>query len=94
MKLSELQAHIKKFDHKPELADKYFLKLIEEVGELSEAIRKEKVGQPDISELKGSIAEELYDVLYYIGVLANIHGVELERTHALKEHLNKVKYDR
>ncbi len=36
MKLSELQSHIKEFDYAPEQSGHYFLKLIEEVGELSE----------------------------------------------------------
>ena len=40
MQIKELQKYIKDKDYKPELKDKYFLKLIEEVGELSEAIRK------------------------------------------------------
>lgn len=71
-----------------------FLKLIEEVGELSESIRKGKPGQPTLEQLKGSIAEELYDVLYYVCALANIHDVNLEKTHELKEVLNKVKYNR
>ncbi|EPM1920895.1 MazG nucleotide pyrophosphohydrolase domain-containing protein, partial [Vibrio parahaemolyticus] len=35
MKLSELQSHIKEFDYAPEQSGHYFLKLIEEVGELS-----------------------------------------------------------
>ena len=94
MKLSELQSYIKTVDHNPELAHKYFLKLIEEVGELSESINKDKAGQPEISELKGSIAEELYDVLYYVCALANIHGVDLEKTHFLKDELNKIKFGR
>ena len=72
MKLSELQSHIKEFDHAPELPEHYFLKLVEEIGELSESIREGKSGQPCLEELKGSIAEELYDVLYYVCALANI----------------------
>ena len=94
MKLSELQNHIKNFDHAPDQAEHYFLKLIEEVGELSESIRKGKTGQPEIGNLKGSVAEELYDVLYYVCALANIHDINLEQTHELKETLNKVKYNR
>ncbi len=68
MKLSELQSHIKEFDYAPEQSGHYFffLKLIEEVGELSESIRNGKSGQPTLDELKGSIAEELYDVLYVL----------------------------
>ncbi len=56
--------------------DTIFLKLIEEVGELSESIRNGKSGQPTLDELKGSIAEELYDVLYYVCALANIQPLE------------------
>ncbi|WP_375145028.1 nucleotide pyrophosphohydrolase [Vibrio parahaemolyticus] len=85
MKLSELQSHIKEFDYAPEQSGHYFLKLIEEVGELSESIRNGKSGQPTLDELKG---------LYYVCALANIHGVNLEKTHELKEVLNKVKYNR
>ncbi len=66
--------------------DTIFLKLIEEVGELSESIRNGKSGQPTLDELKGS--------MYYVCALANIHGVNLEKTHELKEVLNKVKYNR
>ncbi len=39
--------------------DTIFLKLIEEVGELSESIRNGKSGQPTLDELKGSIADVL-----------------------------------
>ena len=49
-------------DSKP--SDRYFMKFIEEVGELSECIRKDKRMIND--EIKGTIEEELYDVLYYI----------------------------
>lgn len=94
MKISDLQHHIKEFDHAPEMSEHYFLKLIEEIGELSESIRNGKRGQPDSTNLKGSIAEELYDVLYYVCALANIHEVDLEKTHELKEVLNKSKYNR
>ncbi|KDM89895.1 MazG nucleotide pyrophosphohydrolase domain-containing protein [Photobacterium galatheae] len=92
MKISELQAHVRAVDHHPENPSGYFLKLIEEVGELSEAIRKGKEGQPDPDHLKGTIAEELYDVLYYLCALANLHGVDLTQTHFLKDQLNQQKY--
>ena len=70
MEIKELQKYIKDKDYKPELKDKYFLKLIEEVGELSEAIRKNIKMEND--NIKGTIDEELYDVLYYVCALANI----------------------
>lgn len=70
MEIKELQKYIKDKDYKPELKDKYFLKLIEEVGELSEVIRKNIKMEND--NIKGTIDEELYDVLYYVCALANI----------------------
>ncbi|MCP4624004.1 MAG: nucleotide pyrophosphohydrolase [bacterium] len=94
MKLSELQTSIKSRDFSPENKNGYFLKLVEEVGELSEAIRKERDGQPSIENLKGSIAEELYDIIYYVCALANVHGVDLEAASDLKDNLNKIKYNR
>ena len=94
MKIQELQDIIKAQDFNPECADGYFLKLIEEVGELAEAIRKKRSGQPNLDNLKGSTAEELYDVLYYTCALANIYDVNLEKTHKLKSQLNSVKYNR
>ena len=94
MTLAELQAHVASVDVLPDREHGYFLKLIEETGELSEAIRKGRDGQPDADQLKGSIAEELVDVLYYTLALANLHGVDLERSWHLKEALNKIKYNR
>ena len=44
--------------------------------------------------MKGTIAEELYDTLYYICALANVYEIDLEKTHQVKEILNKRKYNR
>ena len=85
MQIKELQKYIKDKDYKPELKEKYFLKLIEEVGELSEAIRKNL--RMKNNSIKGTIEEELYDVLYYICALAN-----LEECNILKEKINKLKW--
>ncbi|MDX8363007.1 MazG nucleotide pyrophosphohydrolase domain-containing protein [Cytobacillus sp. IB215316] len=63
--IKELQSFIKAKDYKPELKNAYFQKLIEEVGELSEVIRKNKRLEQNGS-IKGTVEEELYDVLYYI----------------------------
>ena len=77
-------------DSKP--SDKYFMKFIEEVGELSESIRKDKRMSND--EIKGTIEEELYDVLYYIIRLANVYNIDLEKSIYLKEQINAKKYNR
>lgn len=81
---------ITKGDSKP--SDRYFMKFIEEVGELSECIRKDKRMVND--EIKGTIEEELYDVLYYIIRLANVYDIDLEKSIFLKEEINAKKYNR
>jgi len=89
--LKELQQYIKEKDYKPELKHAYFQKLIEEVGELSEVIRKGKrLNQQET--IKGTIEEELYDVLYYIVSLANVYNIDLEDCFELKEAINQKKY--
>lgn len=90
--LSFLQKYIKAKDHSPERINTYFLKLVEEVGELAEVLIKNKrmKGQ----NIKGTVNEELYDVLYYVVALANLYDVDLEESFRLKEELNKVKYGR
>ena len=69
--LRELQEFIRGKDYKPGLEHGYFMKLIEEIGELAEAIRSGKKLNEE-SDIKGTIGEELYDVLYYVLALANL----------------------
>ena len=69
---------------------RYFLKLIEETGELAEVIRKEKrmLG----NDIKGTIEEELSDVLYYVVMIANTYDIDLEECFRLKEEYNANRY--
>lgn len=90
MQIKELQMYIKDRDYKPKLVDKYFMKLVEETGELSRYIRKEKRMVND--DIKDTIEEELYDVLYYVCALANCYDIDLEKCHELKSKLNNKKY--
>ncbi|TLS36833.1 MazG nucleotide pyrophosphohydrolase domain-containing protein [Pseudalkalibacillus caeni] len=92
MTLKELQTYIKDKDFNTEMAHGYFQKLIEEVGELSEAIRKEKRYDQQ-SSIKGTIDEELSDVLYYVLALANVYGVDLHTAFQKKEEINNIKYN-
>ena len=68
---------------------RYFLKLIEEVGELAEVIRKEQ--RMEGNNIKGTI-EELSDVLYYVLMIANTYDIDLEDCFRMKEELNRVRY--
>ena len=53
-----LQNYIKQKDYHPELLKDYFLKLAEEVGELSRAMRKD-IKAESLEQIKGTIDEEL-----------------------------------
>ena len=57
-----LQNYIKSKDYHPELLKDYFLKLSEEVGELSRAMRK-GLKASDENDIVGTIDEELWDVI-------------------------------
>ncbi|WP_010268848.1 MazG nucleotide pyrophosphohydrolase domain-containing protein [Paenibacillus senegalensis] len=91
--LQALQDYIRRTDHNPDNKHAYFLKLVEEVGELSEVLRKDKRLEPG-GTIKGTIEEELYDVLYYVVGLANVHGIDLEQCFHLKEEINQVKWSK
>lgn len=91
--ISALQEAIKKIDHKNNAIDKYFYKLTEEVGELAQSIRKDR-RLKDTDSIKGTVEEELYDVLYYVICLANMYDIDLEKCMYLKEELNAEKYNR
>ncbi|MBP3595932.1 MAG: hypothetical protein J6J60_00810 [Clostridia bacterium] len=93
IKISELQRLVKQIPHKNNSVDKYFYKLSEEVGELAKAIRKDK-RLKDSENIKGTIEEELYDVMYYVICLANMYDIDLEQCAILKEQLNAEKYNR
>ena len=90
--IKKLQECISKIDHKNKSKEKYMLKLMEEVGELAEDVNNDARMQG--KEIKGTIEEELQDVLYYVVCLANIYGIDLEECIYLKEELNCKKYNR
>lgn len=86
-----LQKYIRQKDHNPEVLKDYFLKLAEEVGELSRAMRK-GLRAPDPENIKGTIDEELWDVIYYAIAIANIYDIDLEQVIKTKERLNQGRY--
>lgn len=89
--ISYLQKYIKSKDHRPELVKDYFLKLSEEVGELANAMRKNKI-QHNEENIKGTINEELWDVIYYAIAIANCYDIDLEKAIKEKEEINNIKY--
>ena len=67
------------------------MKLAEEVGELSRAMRK-NLRPTSEDDIKGTIDEELWDVIYYAVALANCYDIDLEKVIPLKEKINNEKY--
>lgn len=89
--ISCLQKYIKAKDYRPNLVKDYFLKLSEEVGELANAIRKNEI-QHNEENIKGTINEELWDVIYYAIAIANCYDIDLEKAIKEKEKINNIKY--
>lgn len=86
-----LQHFIREKDCNPEYLKDYFLKLSEEVGELARAMRKGlKAG--DSADIKGTIDEELWDVIYYALAIANIYDIDMEQVIKVKSRMNEERY--
>lgn len=86
-----LQHYIRQKDCNPDALKDYFMKLTEEVGELSRAMRK-GVKAAYETDMKGSIDEELWDVIYYALAIANIYGIDMEEVIRIKAALAEEKY--
>jgi NTP pyrophosphatase (non-canonical NTP hydrolase) len=59
----------------------------------SRVIRKGKPTNSQSDTIKGTIDEELYDVIYYCLALANIYDIDIEQAISLKEVINKERTD-
>ena len=86
-----LQTFIRQKDYHPELLKDYFLKLSEEVGELSRAMRK-GLKATDGHEIKGTIDEECWDVIYYALAIANLYDIDIEQVIKVKSEMNEIRY--
>ena len=71
-----LQKYIRAKDYHEDPGRDYFLKLAEEVGELGRAIRKDARAE-DPEHIKGTIEEELWDVIFFALALAYLNDVDL-----------------
>ena len=67
------------------------MKLSEEVGELSRAMRKGRKAE-NATDLKGTVDEELWDVIYYALAIANIYGIDMEHVAKIKSEMSERKY--
>lgn len=94
--LGYLQRYIAAKDHSrddPEHSPRNtFIKLTEELGELARHVVRRPRHATDETDLKGSIEEEVYDVLYYLLLFASDEGIEVEKWIPLKEEINRSRY--
>lgn len=86
-----LQTYIREKDYQPELLKDYFFKLSEEVGELSRAMRK-GLKASDAAQIKDTIDEELWDVIYYALAIANLYDIDMEQVIKTKSEMNQSRY--
>lgn len=89
--LKALQDAIRQVDFHPDNELSYLAKLVEEVGEFARAMRT-GVRWAETGDIKGTLDEELYDMLYYVAALANIYEVDLEAVLRAKDALSAQKY--
>lgn len=87
-----LQDYLHSKDFRGGQPDLYFYKLVEEVGELSRAIIR-GVPHSDGLQIKGTIDEEIWDIIYYSLCIANELGIDMDRCIKLKEDYNNVRYN-
>ena len=85
-----LQKYIKATAGYPFQKD-WFLKLAEEIGELSQAMQSDATAER-IGTLKGSVDEEIWDVIYMAIGIANCYGIDLEDVIPKKIELSSEKY--
>ena len=90
--ISYLQEYLKQKDHNPGYEKDYVLKLFEEVGELSRAIYRDTRAAAD-DDFRGSVEEELWDVMYYVLCLANLYDVDMEKWIKIKEDYNNKRWE-
>lgn len=89
-KLKDFQAY---------LSDKYqtttsstglFMKLVEEIGEVAEALNQLEGRKPAAED--SSLAHELADVLHYAVAIASVHQIDLSHAILEKDQLAVIKY--
>ena len=86
-----LQSYIRSKDHHPELVKDYCLRLVEETGELARAMRNDlRPRQP--GDIRETIDEELWDVIYYALAIANCYGIDMEAVIPRKAAFNSARY--
>ena len=88
--IADLQLYLKERYKSPEMTNSLFMKLVEEIGEVAEAINK-KDGRKFDDGLS-SLAEELVDVVHYAVAIAGVNDIDLATAIIDKDKRASVKY--
>lgn len=89
--INQLQSYTKTKYNKKEFTNSLFMKLVEEVGEVAEAINKNDGRKQD--DGLSSLADELADVIHYAVAIATINDIDLEQTILAKDQRASKKYN-
>ena len=92
--IKRLQQYIrdKEGEFYPETRNNFFLKLMEETGELARAVLY-KYPHAEGDNIKGTIEEEFCDVLFYLLAIANLYDVDIEKWIPVKERETDKRYN-
>ncbi len=91
--LKELQAYLSHIYPGDQDDQGFFMKLIEEIGEVAEVLNKRSGRKAsDSQEWKEDLAKELADVIHYTAAIAAVNGIDLSETILEKDRKAAVKY--
>ncbi len=89
--IRKLQEYLKiTYPYGPEKSSSLFMKLVEEIGEVAEALN-EIDGRKAKSE-ETSLAKELVDVIHYAVAIASLNDIDLSKAIIDKDKTAAVKY--
>lgn len=95
LSLPELQRYVEWLEEDRGFSDQTILEkcllLGEEVGELFKAVRKSSGLAVDADSEEREVADELADVLIFLGSIANRAGVDLDEALRAKEAVNRTR---
>ncbi|MGY3750752.1 MazG nucleotide pyrophosphohydrolase domain-containing protein [Vagococcus acidifermentans] len=89
--IRQLQSYTRTKYNKKEFTNSLFMKLVEEVGEVAEAINKNDGRKKD--DGLSSLADELADVIHYAVAIATINDIDLEQIILAKDQVASKKYN-
>ena len=99
--ISELESYLRmKYIERNESASDYtiqsmsmslFMKLVEEVGEVAEALNK--IDGRKLDDGQSVLADELVDVIHYAVAIAAINKIDLEKSLLEKDTVASIKYN-